>query len=112
MFCVRQQIGNVLRGVAGSMPCRDNHGTEPEGVTIRDFFVFKTVTRTTFVTDINLRGLNPTLKLPRSANEICMNMRLEDMSNGDVFCTRQFQINVNVRSWIKDRRDAFFVIAD
>ena len=112
MFRVRQQIGNVLRGVAGSMPCRDDHGTEVESVTIRDFFVFKTVPRTSFVTDVNLRGLNPALKLPCSANKICMNMRLEDLSNGDVFRTRQFQINVNVCSWIKDRRDAFFVIAD
>src|SRR6476660_2947538 len=98
--------------MAGSMPCRDDHGTKVEGVTIRDFFVFKTVTRTSFMTDVNLRGLNPTLKLPRPANEIRMNMRFEDMSNGDVFCTRQFQINFNVCSWIKDRRDAFFVIAD
>src|SRR5262245_21742806 len=98
--------------MTGRMPRRDDHGAKVEGVTIRDFFVFKTVTRISFMTDVNLRRLDPALQLPRPANEICMNMRLEDMSNRDVFCTRQFQINVNVCSWIKDRRDAFFVIAD
>src|SRR5437870_2920789 len=41
-----------------------------------------------------------------------MNVRFEDMGEGDVLFTRQVDVNVDIRSRIEYGCDAFFIVAD
>ena len=90
----------------------DNDGAKCKFVAIADFFVFESVVCTSFVANVDLCRFNPAAKLTCTTNEIGMNMGFENMRDGNVFCTRQLEINFNIRPRIEHRRDAFFVVSD
>src|SRR2546430_4512504 len=94
------------------MTRRDNDSSEGEFVAIAHFFVFKSVTRTSLVADIDFCRFKSAAKLTRTTNEIGVNMGLENMGDRDVFCARQLEINFDIGPRIEHCRDALFVVSD
>src|SRR5205814_9537326 len=94
------------------MTRRDNDSSEGEFVAIAHLFVFKSVTRTSLVANVDFCRFKSAAKLTRTTNEIGVNMGLENMGNRDVFCARQLEINFDIGPRIEHRSDALLVVSD
>ena len=107
-----QQIGHVLRRMPRSMPCRDEHFAKRETIAVSYFFRSKAVLGPAFSTGINLRRFKTRAKLARTADQIGMDMRLEDMRDSEPGFACHLNINLNVSSRIENRSDSFVVVTN
>src|SRR5438067_10787859 len=104
-------IRNVLRRVTRGMTRCDHNGPEGELVAIAHLFVFKSVTRTSLVANVDFCRFKSAAKLTRTTNKIGVNMGLENMGNRDVFCARQLEINFDISPRIEQRPEALLVVS-
>src|SRR6266404_848411 len=94
------------------MPHGDENGAEIELIAVLHLFMLESIFRTTLVTEINFGRLNPAAQFPRAADQISMNVGLENVCDRDVLRPRYFNVNVNVRSWIEDCGDTVLIISN
>src|SRR2546423_12097087 len=99
----------MLRGMARRMPRSDQKGTKLELRAIFDRFGFEAVARACFVAGENLRVPKTAAQFARAADQIGVNMRLENVRDRDIFGARQPKIDLDIGSWIENRRGTFFV---
>ena len=109
-FC--QQIRHVLGRVAGSMPRRHQHFAECESIAIFYFFGLEAVLSAAFTAGINPGRFQPRAELARTAHQIGMNMRLEDMRDGKARFARHIDINIDICSRIENRSDPFVIVTE
>src|SRR4030088_3275557 len=100
MICFGQQIGHVLRRMPRSMPRRDEHFAKCETIAILYLFWSKAVFSAAFSAGINLGRFKTRAKLARTADQIGMNMRLEDMRDSEPRFACHLNINLNIGSRI------------
>ena len=74
--------------------------------------MFEPILRGTFVAEINFGGLNPAVQFPGAADQISMNVGLENMRDRDVLRARHLNVNIHVRSRIEDGGDTFLIISN
>ncbi len=67
---------------------------------------------TTFVTDEDLRRLDPCAKFARPADEVVMDMGLEDVCDRNLLRTGEVEVAVDIRSGIEYRGHASGIIAN
>ncbi len=108
----RSPIRDVFGGVAGRMARGDKNRTEIELIASLHLLMRESVLRTTLVTEIDFGGLNPAAQFPRAADQIGMNVGLENVCDRDVLCARYLNVDLNVRSRIEDCGDTFLIISD
>ena len=94
------------------MSRRDQERTKLELRTIFDRLGFEAITRARFVARENLRVSKTAAQFARAADQIGVNMRLENVRDRNVFGARQLEIDLDIGSRIENRGGAFFVIAD
>ena len=102
----------MFRGVTGSMPHGHKGIAESKGIAIVQLLGFKTVLRVRFMAYIDLRGVDTRTQFARTANQVGVNVRLENVRDGDVFFPGELDVFLYIRSGIEDRRDPFVVIPD
>ena len=90
----------------------DKNRTEIELIASLHLLMRESVLRTTLVTEIDFGGLNPAAQFPRAADQIGMNVGLENVCDRDVLCARYFNVDLNVRSRIEDCGHTFLIISD
>ena len=61
---------------------------------------------------VNLRRFQPRAKFARTTYQIGMNMRLEDMRDGETCLARQVHINIYIRPRIENRSDPFVIVTE
>ena len=94
------------------MPGGDENGAEVELIAVLHLLIVESIFRTTLLTEINFGRLNPAGQFPRAADQISVNVGLENVRNSDVLCARHLNVNVNIGSRIEDCRHAFVVITN
>src|SRR6266404_827565 len=94
------------------MPRGDVNGAEIELIAVIHLLMLESILRTTLMTEINFSRLNPVAQFPCAADQISMNVRLENVRNRDVLRARYLNVNVNVRSRIEDGGDTVFIISN
>lgn len=97
--------------MTGSVMGRQNHFAEFECLPILDPFRLKTIFGATRMTDANRDAPEPLTQLSRTAEEIGVNMGLEDSLDGYAVTPRQVQIHLAVGSWIDNCSRARTAIA-
>ena len=97
--------------MTGGVTRRDQCFAERETIAVFHLLMFELVLRTALVTHVNLRGVDPRAKFARTAHQIGVNVRFENMRDRHLRLTRHVDVNVAIRSRIEDRGDAFFVVA-
>src|SRR4029453_1687731 len=109
-FC--QQIRHVLGRVAGSIARRHQHFAKCESVAIFYFLGLEAVLSAAFPAGINPRRFQPRAELTRTAHEIGMNMRLEDMRDSKARFTRHIDVNIDICSRVENRSDPFVIVTE
>src|SRR4029453_17384862 len=109
-FC--QQIKHVLGRVAGSMPPRHEHFAECESVAILYFLGLEAVLSAALPAGINPGRFQPSAELTRTAHQIGMNMRFEDMRDGKARFARHIDINIDICSRVENRSDSFVIVTE
>src|SRR5207253_9731155 len=94
------------------MPRRHEHFAECESIAIFHFVGLEPVLSAPFPAGINPGRFQPRAKLARSAYQIGVNMRLEDMRDGKSCFARHVDINIYIRSRIEDRSDPFVIVTE
>src|ERR1700757_157223 len=103
MVCFGQQIGHVLRRMPRSMPRCDEHLAKRETIAVFYFFRPKAVLGASFSTGIDPGRFKTRAKLARTADQIGVDMRFEDMRDSEPGFARHLNINFNVGSRIENR---------
>ena len=111
MICFGQQIGHVLRRMPRSMARCYEHFAKCEPIAVLYFFRSEAVLSPAFPAGINLCRFKTRTKLARSADQIGMNMRLQDMRYGEPRFACHLNINIDIGSRIENRPDSFVIIA-
>ena len=94
------------------VPCGDKDFTKLEAIAVFNFLVFESVLCPAFAADINLRRFQSSAELARTAHQVGVDVRLENMGDSDARFPRHVDVNVAIRTWIEHRRDAFVIVAD
>src|SRR4026207_1815393 len=110
MVCFGQQIGHVLRRMPRRMPRRHPDFAKYETIPVFYFFRCKAVLCSTLTAGINLCGFKARAELPRTTDQIGVDVRLEDMRDSEPGFARHLNINLNVSSRIENRSDSFVVV--
>ena len=94
--------------------CRDGDDRLAKGelIAVRDLLVVEAVLRVFLVADENLRGLHAVAEFPRAADEIGVDVRLEDVRDRNLLLARQFDVFLHIGRGIEDRRHAVAVVAE
>src|SRR5438309_10542092 len=98
--------------MAGRVPRGDENGAKIELIAVLHLLVLESILRATLVAEIDFGGLNPAAQFPRAADQIGMNVGLENVCDRDVLCARYLNVDLNVRSRIEDCGDTFLIISD
>jgi hypothetical protein len=112
MVFLRRDITDVFRCVSGRVTGREDERTETEFVAVLYRFWFEAILRSGFAARVNFCPASAIGQLARAADQISVNVRFENVRNGDAVLSRQLQINFHIGPWIDYRGGAFFVIAD
>jgi hypothetical protein len=97
--------------MAGRVFRRDDDLAKLKTIAIFHPFIFKSVFRATFVAGINLRRFQSRAEFARAAHQIGMDMRFENVRDGDTGFARHVDVNVAIGTRIKNRSHAFIIIA-
>jgi hypothetical protein len=92
------------------MPRSDQHFAKRETIAVFYFLGAKAVLGAAFSTGINLRRFKTRAKLARTADQIGMDMRFEDMRDSEPGFACHLNINLDVGSRIENRSDSFVVV--
>ena len=90
----------------------DQSFAERETIPLLQLFVFELVFRTTLVAHENVCRIQPRLQLTRTAHQIGVNVRLEDVRNRHLRFAGHIDVNIDVWARIEDRCDAFVVVSE
>ena len=112
VLLVGRDITDVLGRVARRMTSGQNERAELEFIAILDRLNGKTVFRAAFPARVNLRRPGAIRQFAGAADEIGMDMRFEDVGDGDAVFSGQLQIDFHVGPRIDDGGRAFLIIAD
>ena len=112
MVRLRQNVRDVLRCVTRCVPRRHQCLAESELIALLQLLVFELVFRATLVARENICGVQPRLQLTRTAHQIGVNVRLEDVRNRHLRFASHIDVNIDVRAWIENGCDAFIVVAE
>src|SRR6266446_7110749 len=112
MICFRQQVRQMFGRVTRGMSRCDHDFTKCETVAVFYFFVLESVGRATLMAYENRRRFQPRAKFARTTYQIGMNMRLENMRDGEACFARRVYINIYVRPRIENRSDPFVIVTE
>src|SRR5262249_5971408 len=93
------------------MPGCDQYFAKFEAIAALYFFGPKAVLSATFSTRVDLRGFKTRAKLARTADQIGMNMRLENVRNSESCFAGHVNIDVDIGSRIENCSYSFIVVA-
>ncbi len=93
------------------MPHCQEGVAERERIAVVQLLGFEAVLRARFMAYVDFRQIDLRAKLPRTAYEIGVNVRLEDMGDGDILLPRQLDVFVDVRGRIEDGGGSFLIVA-
>src|SRR5205807_1756825 len=91
---------------------RENERTEDKFVAVLHRLARKPVLGAALAAGINLRGARAVGQLARTAHEIGVDVRFENVRDRDAALSRQLEVNLNIRAWVDDCGGALFIIAD
>src|ERR1043166_3684479 len=91
--------------------CRHDHFAKYESVAILDLFRVKSVLCASLAAGVNLCSFQSRAQFARSAHQIGMDMRFENMRDDDARVPRRFNVNVAISSRIKHRRYTLVIVA-
>ena len=97
--------------MTGGVTRRDQCFAERETIAVFHLLMFELVFRTTLVTHVNQRGVDPRAKFARTAHQIGVNVRFENVRDRHLRLARHVDVNVAIRAGIEDCGDPLFVIA-
>src|ERR1043165_6455266 len=100
----------MLGRMAGVMSGRDQDFAKFEAVAVLEFLDFELVLRTTFVARENSCRLKPRAQLARTAHQISMNVRFENVRDGHARFPGHLDENVAIRTRIEDRRYSLIIV--
>ena len=98
--------------MTGRVPDGDDRLAKGELIAVRDLFVIEAVFRVFLVAHENLRGLHAIAELPRAADEIGVDVRLEDMRDRDLLLAGQFDVFFYIGCGIEHRCHAVAIVAE
>src|SRR5437762_4019674 len=98
--------------VARCVSRSDQQFAEGEFIAIFHVLVPESVFRTAFAADVNLRRFESSTEFARSAYQVGVNVRFENMRNGKARFARHVDINVYIRSRIENRSDPFVIVTE
>ena len=90
----------------------DKHFSKSKAITVFNFLDLEFVFGPAFVTHKNFRGFQSRTEFARTAHEISMNVRLENMRDRHARFPSHVNVNVAVRPGIEHRCNAFIIVAD
>src|SRR5262249_13213806 len=100
----------MFRRMPWSVPRCHEHLAKCELIAVFDFFRSEAVVSAAFPARVNLCRFKTRAKLARAADQISMNMRLENMRDGEPRFACHLYIDLHIGSWIEDRRHSFVVV--
>ena len=111
MIGFRQNIGHVLGRMTWCMPRHNNRFAECETIAVFHFLLFELVFRAAFVTDVNFCRIGSRAEFARTAHQVRVNVRFENVRDRYFRLAGHVDVDIHVRSRVKDRGDAFVIIA-
>src|SRR5437588_2901425 len=85
---------------------------ERETIPLLQLLVFELVFRAALVAHENICRVQPRLQLTRTAHQIGVNVRLEDVGNRYLRLPGHIDVNVDVRAWIENGCNTFVVVSE
>ena len=79
----------MLQGVTRSVLRCDDRFTKRKLVAIGQFFMIEAIARIALMADEYFRGTKPGTEFPGTTDEIRVDVRIEDMGDGNLFLPRQ-----------------------
>ena len=98
--------------MAGRVSRSDEHFAKLEAIAVFYLLVFESVLGPAFAADINLGRFQTRAELTRTAHQIGMNMRFEDVRDRHAGFSRHVDVNVAIWARIEHGGNAFIVVTD
>ena len=112
MIFLRQNVRHVFGRVARRVTSSDGNRSKFEFVAILHRLVFEAVARAAFMAHENFRRFDTTAKFTRTADQICVNVRFENVRDRNVLLARQINVNIDIGARIENGGNSFFVVTD